>query len=461
VWGWLLATLGLPLMTLLFVNIREHIGLPTVLLLYLVLAMVVALVGGVLPALVAVVGGFLLANWFFTPPLHVLTITDPEDLLALVVYAFAAGTVALLVDRVGRSRLRATRLQAEAETLAALAGSLAEPGSVGAMLAQLRATFGYRAATLLRRGDRDWSVLVASGTDPPQRPEHADLTRDIGSGVVLALAGGTLSGRDERVLDSFAAQLTAANERDRLQHEASKAADLAAANTLRASLLQAVSHDLRTPLASIKASISSLRQRDIEWSPEARDDFEATIEQETDRLTHIIGNLLDMSRVQAAALAVERRPVGVDEVVLAAVASLGTVARDVAIDIPDSIADVIADPPLLERALANLVDNAIRYAAADQPPRLRAGEVVVNGHRRIDIRVIDRGPGIRPADRELAFLPFQRLVDHQADGRGVGLGLAIARGFVEAMDGELTVEDTPGGGATMVVSMPAAATDAP
>jgi len=432
-----------------------------VLLLYLVLAMVVALVGGVLPAGVAVLGGFLLANWYFTPPYHQLSITDGDNALALVVYAIAAGIVALLVDRVGRSRLRAARLQAEAEALAALAGSLARPGSVGDMLGQLRSTFGFRAASLIHRTSGGWDVLVASGPAAPSRPDDADIHRDLGRDVTLALAGGQLTGGDERLLNSFAAQLAAANERERLQVEAVRAADLAAANTLRAALLQAVSHDLRTPLASIKASISSLRQRDIAWPPDAREEFEATIEQETDRLGRIIGNLLDMSRVQAAALAVELGPVGVEEVVVGAVASLGGDGRAVVVDVPDAMPDVVADAPLLERALANLVGNAVRYAPADAPVRVRAGEIVIDGRGRVDISVIDRGPGIRPADRELVFQPFQRVVDHQADGRGVGLGLAIARGFVEAMGGELAIEDTPGGGTTMVVGLPVVGSDAP
>ena len=146
-WGWMLAVVGLPLVTILFANLRDQVGLTSVLLLYLVLAMVVALVGGVLPAIVAVIGGFLLANWYFTPPFHDLTIAAGENLLALVVYAVAAGIVAVLVDRVGRSRMRASRLQAEAEALASLAGALAGPGSVADMLGQLRATFGFRAAT--------------------------------------------------------------------------------------------------------------------------------------------------------------------------------------------------------------------------------------------------------------------------------------------------------------------------
>ncbi len=455
-WGWMLAVVGLPLVTILFANLRDQVGLTSVLLLYLVLAMVVALVGGVLPAIVAVIGGFLLANWYFTPPFHDLTIAAGENLLALVVYAVAAGIVAVLVDRVGRSRMRASRLQAEAEALASLAGALAGPGSVADMLGQLRATFGFRAAALLHHGSDGWTVLERSGPEPPARPDEADVSRDLGQGITLALAGGTLSAEDQRVLNAFAAQVTAAAEHERLQREAGRAEDLAAANTLRASLLQAVSHDLRTPLASIKATISSLRQRDVHWPPDTVAEFHQTIEEETDRLTAIVGNLLDMSRLQASALHVELQPVGVEEVALAAISSAGAPNGSVEVDIPETLPDVLADAALLERALANIVGNALRHAPADAPVRVSAGEVTGDGRPRVDVRVIDRGPGIQLADRERVFQPFQRVVDHHADGAGVGLGLAIARGFVEAMGGDVAIEDTPGGGVTVVVGLPEA-----
>jgi two-component system sensor histidine kinase KdpD len=454
-WGWVIAATGLPLLTLVFANMRETFGLPSVLLLYLVLAMVVALVGGAIPAVAAVVGGFLLANWFFTPPLYDLTIASAENLLALVVYAAAAGIVAVLVDRVGRTRLQAGRARAEAEALAALAGALVRPGSLNEMLGQLRSTFGFRAAALLRRDGPRWETLATSGPDPPTEPDRSAVARELGRGISLALAGGQLSAGDERVLNAFAAQVAMVAEAERLHREADKATELAAANSLRAALLQAVSHDLRTPLASIKASISSLRQRDIEWPPEVTDDFHATIDEETDRLTNLVGNLLDMSRLQASALTVDVRPTGVEEIVLAAVASLGRAATSTRVDVPETLPEVAADGALLERAFANLISNAARVSPPDAPPRVTAGVVGGEGLR-VDTRVIDRGPGIRPADRELVFLPFQRVVDHQADGTGVGLGLAIARGFVEAMGGELSVDDTPGGGVTMVVSLPVA-----
>ena len=448
--GWLIAALGLPVITLALVWARDSVGLTTVLLLYLVLAMVVALVGGVFPAAVAVVGGFLLANWFFAPPYGQLDIAHAENALALGVYVLAAGIVAVLVDRIGRSRLQAARAQAEAETLAALVGTLSRPGASRVMLDELRTTFGLRGVSLLLDDGDGWRVLLSSGA-PVDDPTRATWSRELGDGVTLALDGEPASA-DLRVLDAFATQVAAAAERDRLRAEAAKADDLAAANALRASLLQAVSHDLRTPLASIKASISSLRQRDVEWPPDAVAEFEETIESETDRLTVLIDNLLDMSRLQASTVSVSRRPTGVEEVVLSAVASLGAAGRAVDVDVAPGLA-VSADPALLERSLANVIANAVRFEPADRDVRVTAGPVRRDERRLIDVRVIDHGPGIRSADRERVFQPFQRVVDHHQDGSGVGLGLAIARGFVEAMGGEVAIEDTPGGGTTMVLSL--------
>jgi two-component system sensor histidine kinase KdpD len=264
---------------------------------------------------------------------------------------------------------------------------------------------------------------------------------------MLALVGGRLTGADRQVLNAFAAQLTAARERARLSTAAAQATELTEANALRTALLQAVSHDLRTPLASIKASASSLRQPDVQWSPQDEAAFLATIEDETDRLTALVSNLLDMSRLQAGVLHPTLRPVNLEDVVPAAIASLGERAYGVVIQVPETLDPVRADAALLERVVANLVENAMRWSPLDRPARVTAGRV----HDRVDLRVIDHGPGIKSANREEIFQPFQRLGD--VGGTGVGLGLAVARGFVRAMEGELIVEDTPEGGTTAVVSL--------
>ena len=265
---------------------------------------------------------------------------------------------------------------------------------------------------------------------------------------LLALRGPGLTAEDREILTAFAAQLATALESDRLHAEAAEADSLARANQLRSALLAAVSHDLRTPLASIKAASSSLLSDQLEFGPEETRILLRTVDDEADRLNSLVENLLDMSRLQTGVMDVLHRSTDVTELVDAAVDSLGPRGDPIVVDVEDHLPHLDTDPVLLERALANLVDNALVHAGG-AGIRIEVGRVA----GRVDIRVIDRGPGIRPADRDRVFRPFQRLGDSQNRG-GVGLGLAVARGFVEAVGGELDVEDTPGGGCTMVVRIP-------
>ena len=239
------------------------------------------------------------------------------------------------------------------------------------------------------------------------------------------------------------------------RRRSSEAEELPRGDELRAALLAAVSHDLRTPLVAIKASITSLLADDVNWPPEVVREFCESIDDETDRLTALVSNLLDMSRISAGALQVQLADVGVDELVPAALASLGDrVGPDaVDLDVPETLPRVRTDPVLVERVLANLVANAVAWSPDGTPVRVDAGAVP----GAVVVRVVDHGPGIPPADRERVFEPFQRLGDGTGSAaRGIGLGLAVARGFAEAVGAELGLEDTPGGGTTMVLSLPLA-----
>jgi two-component system sensor histidine kinase KdpD len=237
-------------------------------------------------------------------------------------------------------------------------------------------------------------------------------------------------------------------ERAELEREAESAESMAGADRLRTALLGAVSHDLRTPLATIKASLTSLVETGVAWSPEDTEEFLRTALGETERLDRLVGQLLDASRIQAGAVHVFYRPVSVDAVVAAALAGIGTAAGGVTVEISESLPEVQTDPDLLERVIANLVQNALAWSPPDQPVRITAGEVA----GRVDLRITDRGPGIPHDARETVFQPFHRLGD-SPNREGVGLGLAVARGLLEAMDNELVVEDTPGGGTTMAISL--------
>ena len=223
---------------------------------------------------------------------------------------------------------------------------------------------------------------------------------------------------------------------------------------MRTSLLAAVGHDLRTPLAAAKASVSSLRSVDVDWGPEDQAELLATAEESLDQLDDVVSSLLDMSRLQAGALAVHLQRASVEE--LLPRRAMRTMGDRLVVDLAEDLPDVEVDPGLLERVFENLLHNAVRHSPTDRPVRLSASRL----GSFVEVRVVDRGPGVDDADKERVFAPFQRLDDRSSSayGAGVGLGLAVARGFVEAVGGTLVPEDTPGGGLKMTVSLPVATT---
>ncbi len=334
----------MPLLTVVLRRHREDLSLSSVILVFLVAVVAISLAGRLWAATIGAVVGFLLLNYFFTPPLHTWTIAGTENVLALVVFLLVAVTISATVER-----------------------SL------------------------------------------------------------------------------------------RLAEEAAAAVPIAEADRLRTALLRAVSHDLRAPLASAKTAVQGLRAGDVFFDEHDRQELLATADESVDLLIHLVENLLDMSRLQAGALGVRREPTSVAEVLPLAVDELGAAADIVRIRLDDDLPDVSADPALLERILANLLSNAVRHSPGDAPPTVTA---LANGGE-VRIRVIDRGPGLPEAERDRAFLPFQRSGDSHA-GSGIGLGLALSRGLAEAMGGSLEAEDTPGGGLTMelrLTAVPPQATD--
>ncbi|MFJ6650638.1 ATP-binding protein [Streptomyces sp. NPDC091290] len=448
-WGWLAGVVGPVLLTLLLMV--SDAGLANDVLLFLTLTVAAALLGGLYPALASAAVGSALLNWFFTPPFHTLTIADPKNIVAIVIFVGVAVSVASVVDLAARRTQQAARLRAESEILSYLAGSvLRGETSLEALLERVRETFGMESAALLeRRSDVDpWTCAGSAGPRPAGSPEDADVDMPVGDHMALALSGRVLPASDRRVLAAFAAQAAVVLDRRRLRQEAERAKVLAEGNRIRTALLAAVSHDLRTPLAGIKASVSSLRSDDVEWSEEDRAELLAAIEEGADRLDHLVGNLLDMSRLQTGTVTPLIRDIDLDEVVPMAMGGLPDPESAVVLDVPESLPMVATDKGLLERVVANVVENAVKYSPAGEPVLVSAsalGEVV-------EVRVVDRGPGVPDEAKERIFAPFQRHGDAPR-GNGVGLGLAVARGFTEAMGGTLTAEDTPGGGLTMVLTL--------
>lgn len=413
--GWLLAVPGAALLAAALVPLRRGDTPTYQAVLFLGLAVACALTGGLGPALGAALTGVLLLNFFFTAPLHTLVIANPADVVTLVVFVVVSIAVSSVVDSAARRRHEAIVARDEADTLAMLNRTLlGGEYDVERLLELVRETFAAAEVELVPGQDR----LVLRGVEPTS----AQL----------------------RILHAFGTHLGVLREREELARQTQAARELEAAARTRTALLTAVSHDLRTPLAAIRTAAETLRLARDRIGDEDRALLVSTIEEATARLSRIVADLLDMSRLQTGALEPLSRVVDVGEVAERAVQDLRE-EYDVVVD--EALPDVMADPGLLERVLANLAANAVRHA----------GGVRITG--RIDgpravIDVVDRGPGVDDAHKQVMFRPFQRLGD-ASTGDGVGLGLAVARGLTEAQGGTLTAHDTPGGGLTMRVELPA------
>ncbi len=421
------ALVGLPALTLVLVQARKDLSYTTPVLLVLLLVLVVALLGGIRPGVPTAIVGGLSLNYFFTPPLHRLTIDRTDDLVVLAVYLAVAVAVSVVVDLSARRTAEAARAKVEAEALSSVAGStLGAQETLPALLDRMRTVFGAHEVSLV---DGLGVVLAVVGAT-----EVEDVEQSVPAGTVqLVVRGPQLFAEDRRVLQAFAEAAATALEGRRLAEQASVAE---AIDRMRTALLAAAGHDLRTPLAGVKAAVSSLRQNDVAWTREESAELLATIEESADRLQGLVSNLLDASRLQAGALSVQATTVGLDEVVSRAL--VGMTGRErVAVDIAEDLPPVHADPGLLERVVANLVDNALRHDDGVVTVRGFCGELCV----------IDHGPG-------LAELP-----DPFVSDRGVGLGLFVVRGFVEAMGGTVSPAQTLGGGLTMTVSLQQAAVE--
>ncbi|CAM5392821.1 sensor histidine kinase KdpD [Streptomyces viridifaciens] len=445
------------LLTAVLSQAHASINLTTDALIFQLGVVIVALLGGAMSALLAAFIASVLLNYYFIPPIHSLTIGETNNIVALVVFAAIALAVSTVVDHAGRLTSRAARATAEAETLSTLAGSvLRGADALPALLEKSRTAFGMRTVALLSRSDGE--VLAhcadrAAAEHPDDEETPHEITEvPVGADAVLVLTGRRLPAADQRVLTAFAAHVAAALERDRLAVVAAEVEPIKAADRMRTALLAAVSHDLRTPLAAARASVGSLRSPDVEFSPEDQAELLATADESLVKLTRLVDNLLDMSRLQAGALTLHLAPTSLEEMLVRAMDSLSDPQAPIQPLDLDTAPAVLADPPLLERVLANVITNALRHNAPGAPV------LVTASHHAdlVEVRVIDRGPGIAPEDRDRVFLPFQRLGDTD-NTTGVGLGLALSRGLAEAMGGSLEVEDTPGGGTTMLLTLPAAA----
>lgn len=424
--------------------------------LFFIGVLLVGLLGGVAPAVLSAVLSGLLLNYFLIAPRHSFTIAAPNSAVTELVLLLIAVAVSVLVDSAAKRTREARRAAREAELLTLFAGSVLRGADLATLLERVRETYSQRSVSMLREQSGHRKVIASVGKDACATVDSADTAIEVGDDEFwMLLAGRKLAARDRRVLGAVAKQAAGLVRQRELAEEAGRTEAIVRADELRRSLLSAVSHDLRTPLAAAKVAASSLRAADIAFSPEDTAELLATIEESIDQLTALVGNLLDSSRLAAGVVRPERHLVYVEEVVQRALVSIGKGATGfyrsaidrVKVDVGDAVA--MADAGLLERVLANLIDNALRYAP-DCVVRVNAGRVGA----RVLINVVDEGPGIPHGTEEHVFESFQRLGD-QDNTTGVGLGMSVARGFVEAMGGAISAGDTPGGGLTVLVDLPA------
>lgn len=444
--GFALAAVLLPGLTVLLTHYRSSLALIDEILIYLLVVLAVTLLGGLWPSVTTALTADVLLNWYFTVPLHHWTIERPADLFALLLFIATSVTVSSVVHFAARRSHAAAERAEEASALVGLTGTvLGGADTVESVLGHLRQTLGV-AAELYERHGAGWLRVAGTRLDDPLTP-----LRVTGAGQDFRLVSyGSLVGNRARLLPAYAAQAAAACDRQRLRLQANQAEALAEGNRMRTALLAAVSHDLRTPLASLKAAVSTLRQTDITLTPDDRAALLDLIDQGADRLDGLIANLLDMSRINTGSIQLLIRDVALDEIVPLAIRSLER-GGGVEVDLPDTLPLVRVDAGLLERAVANVVSNALRHSPPGRPPLVRAE---CRDQARVSLLVIDHGQGVPAEDRDRIFAPFQQLGDSSADG-GVGLGLAVARGFLDAMGACIRAEQTAGGGLTMQIDLPA------
>jgi K+-sensing histidine kinase KdpD len=447
--GAAVVVLGLPVLTALLVRERATLPLATPVLLVLFVVVVGALLGGLRVGLPAALAGGMVLNWFFTVPYGTLVVDRPDQLLVLAVYLTVASAVSVVVGVAARRTVEATRARAEAQALSSLAGAaLAELETLPGLLEQVRHLFGVRQVSLLECEGGTWTPVETVTGQEPSTADETDLRVEVTPTLALLVRGPALFGEDQRVLRSFAEAAATALQGRRLAQRATAAAQFEAADRMRTALLAAVGHDLRSPLAAVKVAVSSLRQHDVSWTPQETEDLLETIEDSADRLQNLVANLLDASRLQAGVVSATLEPVRLEEVLDRALLTVTEPDR-VHLELAENLPEVLADTGLAERVLANVLDNALRHSP-------RGLLVSVRGSTRggfVACDVIDHGPGVPEPLWAQIFAPFQRAGDHQHGG--IGLGLAVARGFTEAMGGSLKPAVTPGGGLTMRLLLPA------
>ena len=447
----------LPLLTFLLSLYRTGLNPFSDGLFFLMANTLIAMLGGLVPSVIGAVVSTGLLNFYFIPPIHTFTIAEWNNVIALVVFLVDALIISTLVERAATRTRQALEASKESSVLSALAGKVLRGDSgIAGLIENARKVLSFSSLTLVYKpgqgkveaiGVRDTFTNLPEG----ERADPTHFEWAVNEALTLVGEGRVLQPQDSRVLEALSAQLELMWERELLSDQASHATELAEADRMRSALLSAVSHDLRGPLASALASVSSLRNESVDWSEDHRRGLLETAENSLERLNRLIENLLDMSRLQAGAIAVHYDRVSVEDLLPQVLSSIPVLSSDLTISNTPELPEVRTDAGLLERALANLISNAMTHGSSERKP-----SITLSRHgQSVQVRVIDYGRGIDLSDETKIFTPFRRLGDVN-NKEGVGLGMALSKGLVEAVGGTLTLEETPGGGLTAVVSIPVA-----
>ena len=473
--GYLIAIVGNAALTVVLIPFRPDLTPLSKGFGFLCVVTAAAAVGGLGPGIAASVLGFVLFNFYFLPPYGTFAIGRVEHVVVLFVFLGLSVLISVLLarasDRARAAEERESELRTLQELSAELVGQAPGPDAYGSMLTALLERFRFDAAALFTRDERgagglreEVTIGAAAGSlqprwepgEPGRPPERLPLTvggRSLGL-IVIRGDRPPLSPAESRVLRAFCDQCALVLERDRLLRSATQAEVYRRSDDLRRALLAAVSHDLRTPLAVIKTSVTDLLEPGIPRTEEGEREALEAIDREADRLNALIANLLDMSRIEAGVLKANFAPVDPVEIVVACAETIRARWPSARVEIvADPSAGLVrADPMFLERTTTNLLENAAKVAT-----EATAHDVVATVARvadRVTVRVTDHGPGVPEHLRQQLFHPFFRLSE-RTPRLGAGLGLAIAKGFLSLMDGEIWFEETPGGGATLAFSLPA------
>ncbi|OZG55637.1 histidine kinase [Bifidobacterium tissieri] len=415
------------------------------------LVVVSAVIGGLIPATVAAVLSGLALDFLYTAPVGTLHVLRISDVVTIILYVVVGLIVAIVVDNASSRARQAQRARAESEMLASVASAvLRSDDPLRAIAHRTREAFGFDCVRILDKGRllvSDGEPLTSLGIAAGEGIEHDTISLNDG-GPSLELYGHTVEAGDQRMLMAILSQVQTVIEHNDLERKASEVEPLAAAEKIRTALLNAVSHDLRRPLASATTAVSGLQRMGDKVSAQDRVELLKVASNGLKQLTNLVTDLLDVSRLREGALPLSLVATDVVEAIMPLFDELGIGPWKVDLDIAPNLPSVVADPSLLRRALSNVLVNALRFTPSDK--RVRIAASTFNGV--VEIRIVDQGPGVPDDRKEDIFVPFHRLGDTD-NTTGLGLGMALSKGFVESMGGTIEPEDTPGGGLTMVISL--------